>query len=75
MYLGAQIHGSGARVPLMSRKVSRNFDLASEVNSTYPVYSSRLSAHLCAYLIPEYNSMASDVAKKAVIRIFEDLRS
>jgi hypothetical protein len=65
------------RVLLMSRKVSRAidaFDLEAMVDSTYSVYSSKLSQHLCEYFIPGYRSMcrtAPTKAREAKLRFFE----
>jgi hypothetical protein len=70
-YMGLE---QGVRVLLMSRKVSRainNFDLASMVDSTYSVYSSRLSEHLCNYFIPGYSLMGPVEARKVKIRFFD----
>jgi hypothetical protein len=70
-YLGLE---QGVRILLMSRKVSsaiNNFDLTSMVDSTYSVYSSRLSEHLCNYFIPHYSAMGADEARKAKIRFFD----
>jgi hypothetical protein len=70
-YMGLE---QGVRVLLMSRKVSRaihSFDLPSMVDSTYSVYSSRLSEHFCRYFIPHYSDMAPEQARTAKIRFFE----
>jgi hypothetical protein len=62
------------RVLLMSRKVSRAidaFDLEAMVDSTYSVYSSKLSQHLCEYFIPGYRDMTRERAREAKLRFFE----
>lgn len=70
-YMGLE---QGVRVLLMSRKVSRavnSFDLPSMVDSTYSVYSSRLSEHFCKHFIPHYSEMAPEEARTAKLRFFD----
>jgi hypothetical protein len=67
----------GVRLLLMSRKVSRainRFDLEAMVDSTYSVYSSKLSEHLCHHFIPGYGDMCTqspERAREAKLRFFD----
>jgi hypothetical protein len=70
-YLGLE---QGVIILIMSRKVSsaiNNFDLISMVDSTYSVYSYRLSEHLCNNFIHHYSPMSAIEARKAKIRFFD----
>jgi len=70
-YIGVE---HGMRVLLTSKEVGRglaNFDCAAMVDTTYSVYSSRLSDALCDYFIPHYGGMDPDVARAAKIQFFE----
>jgi hypothetical protein len=56
------------RLLLMSRKVSRainRFDFEAMVDSTYSVYSSKLSEHMCDYFIPGYRDMCRNERERA----------
>lgn len=64
----------GVRVLLMSKKVCRglhNFDLAEMVDSTYSLFSSKLSEHLCTHFIPDYALLPADRQRIAKLRFFD----